>query len=524
MDKSGRTHTHAAEEFISRYEQLAYEEAGGAKVHVDAVASRVALWYERIRNLIDYKDEHLLRKNVIGRALQRRALFKDINPNFAEPLVKEVIRAGYLPNDRVAEQRVEDVQSLINRLFAFLSELQSLHILDSKKKKISVWLVEIFICAIEEAVAPPVKENFITDLMFRTIRENLSVKNNGLSERDKDVQLMIAIQRTLLRADADRLRYKILKFLEPQWLEFSLENLILLYSSAGRQLKNPHSGAFLALCRRYDTVFSLISDAAEHTQKSELREVFSDREKFASAIKAAYQERYAQEKQRLGRVAFLSVISFFLSKVLIAVAIEIPIDRYITHSFSWFSTAVSILFPPVLMLVIVSALRLPSEDNANLALKEAGAVMFNEEERKYDLALPKKQSSFSVAALYFLYFLASAATVYFVTKFLFGIGFSATSTAIFYLFTALIVATGVRLSNRARELSLEEEKGSIPLFIFDIFIMPFATFGQWLSRGIQRMNILVFIFNVFIELPILLFIEFLENFRGFIRTRRDEIE
>jgi len=524
MNKSGRTHTNAAEEFISRYEQSAQEDAGGAKVHVDAVASRVALWYERMRNLVDYQDEHLLRKNVIGRAMQRRSLFKDFNPNFAEQLIKEVIRAGYLPNDQVPEQKVEEVQSLINRLFALLSELQSLRILDSKKKKISSWLVEIFICAIEEAAAPPLKENFITDLMFRTIRENLSVKNNGLPERDKDVQLMIAIQRTLLKANSDRLRFHILKFFEPQWLEFSLENLILLKSSADRQMKNPHSGAFLALCRRYDTVFALIGDAAEHTQKSELRQVFSDRDKFALAIKTAYQKRYAQEKRRLGIVAFLSVISFFLSKVLIAIAIEIPFDRYIAHSFSWFATTVSILFPPVLMLVIVSALRLPSEDNANLALKEAGAVMFNEEERKYVIALPKKPTLFSVSALYFLYFLAFAATVYFITKFLFSIGFSVANTAVFYLFTSLIVATGVRLSNRARELSLEEEKGSIPLFVFDIFIMPFATFGQWLSRGIQRVNILVFIFNIFIELPVLLFIEFLENFRGFIRTRRDEIE
>lgn len=493
-------------------------------MHVDEVASRIALWYESIRNLIDYHDEHLLRKHVIERALQRRALFKELNPNFAEPLIKEVIRAGYLRNDWVPEKKIEEVQNLINRLFALLSELRSLRILDSKKKAISTWLVETMVCAVEEVVAPPLKEEYATDLMFRTIRGNLAVKNNGLPERDKDVQLMIAIQKTLLRADVDRIRYHTLKFLEPQWLEFSLENLVLLKSSVDRQLQHPYANVFLTLCRRYDTVFSLISDAAENTPKDKFKEVFSDKEKFSAAVKSAYQARYAQEKRRLGRVAFLSVVSFFLSKVLIAVAIEIPFDLYVTHSFSYLATAVSILFPPVLMFIIVSALRLPSEDNAYLVLKEAGAVMFNEEERSYALALPKKHGFFSVAALYVLYFLAFAATIYFVTNALLDIGFSAASIVVFHLFTALIVSTGVRLSNRARELSLEEENGSILLFVFDIFIMPFATLGQRLSRGIQRLNVLVLIFNIFIELPVLLFIEFLENFRSFIRTRREEIE
>src|SRR3989344_5986994 len=70
----------------------------GEKMHVDEIAAKVAAFYEKVRNLIAYSEEHLLRKGTIDRILRRRIFLKDFEKNFAEPLIKELIRSGHLAN------------------------------------------------------------------------------------------------------------------------------------------------------------------------------------------------------------------------------------------------------------------------------------------------------------------------------------------------------------------------------------------------------------------------------------------
>ena len=86
------------------------------KIHVDEIASKVAAFYEKVRNLIDYREEHLLRKGIIERILRRRMFLKNFEKNFAEPLIKELIRSGHLPNDTVPESKIADIQKIIDAL------------------------------------------------------------------------------------------------------------------------------------------------------------------------------------------------------------------------------------------------------------------------------------------------------------------------------------------------------------------------------------------------------------------------
>src|SRR5665647_255025 len=73
------------------------------KINVSDVISKVAFFYEKIRNAIDYEEDHLLRKNAIIRILKRQiviegVLIKNINtPEISKHLMSELIRAGYLP-------------------------------------------------------------------------------------------------------------------------------------------------------------------------------------------------------------------------------------------------------------------------------------------------------------------------------------------------------------------------------------------------------------------------------------------
>lgn len=46
------------------------------KIHVSSLISRLSFFYEKVRNAVDYDEEHLLRKNAIARILKRQVVIE----------------------------------------------------------------------------------------------------------------------------------------------------------------------------------------------------------------------------------------------------------------------------------------------------------------------------------------------------------------------------------------------------------------------------------------------------------------
>ena len=98
---------------------------GEETIHVDEVVLKVAAFYEQIRTIIDWKEEHLMRRVAIIRKLKRRFLdleLKDFSvdkkdsmeaetselENVAESLVLELIRSGCFANDKIEVSKIKD--------------------------------------------------------------------------------------------------------------------------------------------------------------------------------------------------------------------------------------------------------------------------------------------------------------------------------------------------------------------------------------------------------------------------------
>jgi len=92
------------------------------KVHVDHFASRMAHVYESMRNMVDYKEEHLLRRSAIERMLKRRILLDQNQDKIAENLIRELIRARYVPNDKLPESKISGVQKIIDKYLLLIEE------------------------------------------------------------------------------------------------------------------------------------------------------------------------------------------------------------------------------------------------------------------------------------------------------------------------------------------------------------------------------------------------------------------
>ncbi len=517
--------TEAIARFLARYQQARMVQpplGDMGSIHVDAIAAKFALFYERLRNLIDYQEEHLLRKRFIGRALRRRLLVA-ITKNVAESLVKDIIRAGHLGNDTVSFAVIPAVQRLVDNFYCLRARAP-------QDEEFIEWLVEITASAIEEVLFPPTEGLLLGDLMFEVLRSGLTCVVGTLPAEDSEVQLFIAVQRALLRVDDDQLQYRILQFVYPNWKTMSSNDcpaialeLPKLRENIQRLITHPMHAAFFRLANRYNTIFYLLGDIANTLGLDAFAALISDEQALDRAIAGAYEKRFLRERGRLHRLALFSVISFLLSKIVVAVAIEIPIEVAWTGVFSFAHTAANIIAAPLLMLIIVSAIRLPSKENLALVISEFHSVLGFTPSHDYVVVLRDMRHTFSSVALNVFYVALATFVFYGITRALLFLNFSPPSIVVFFIFIALVAATGRKIHNRARELSMAEEKATVGGFLLDIIAMPFVTLGKWIIDGLAHFNIIVVLMNLFIELPFQIFVEFLEHFRLFLEQKKDEL-
>jgi len=501
-----------------------------SRIHTDEVASQVAAFYEKARNVIDYKEEHLIRRGFIDRVLHRRLLLKQDGVGIGEVLIKEIIRAGYLPNDTIPETTINEIQKIINKHITLSEFIPSQ---DKKKYKDRLdWLFSITASSIEEKLFPSYREDTLVNIMFRTLKTRIVVRGGSISEDDLTTQLFAAIYRTLLKADEEQLQYQLLKFLYPDWESISTEECprVGAYIPAIRRqirkvVTHPLKKSFTKLCARYSIVFNILGDVIDRSKDYETFEkTILDPTLFEKETKEVYDIRFVAAKKKLKRIGFLSVISFFLSKILIVLLIEIPVENYLTGGFSVFNTILNIFVPPILMFLIVLSIKMPRPINFNLVSDQIHSAIFPVKDgHKYVLSIPKKKKIITEIVSNLFYLLTVIAVFYLFYELLTPLHFNIANVIVFIFFVSLVAAAGVRIHNRANEMNLEKKKTNVLTFLFDLLSMPFVTVGRWVIDGLARFNPIVIFINLLIELPFQMFVEFLENFNGFVRQKKEDV-
>ncbi len=108
MQETYKSLTRSTENLLSVFLEKGEVEKAAPKIQVNRVVSKLAFLYEKIRNVIEYKEEHLLRKNAIKRILKRRLTWKSNAKSIAAPLIYELIRGRYLENNAVLENKIKE--------------------------------------------------------------------------------------------------------------------------------------------------------------------------------------------------------------------------------------------------------------------------------------------------------------------------------------------------------------------------------------------------------------------------------
>jgi len=523
---------------ISQYQawhQSRQQKENVSTLHVDEVASRVAAFYEKIREVVDWKEEHLMRRSAITRMLKRRLVLTKDASAIAEPLVLELIRSGRFSNDRIPDSKIEEVRKTIEK-YIFILENSPKHPKEKQKLQFLNWIMGIAACEIEDILDSPLREKalmeYMTDLMKNQIKINQGVfVVGGMNEEEKNTQIYIAIQRALFKLDSPIISYHLLKRKYAQWqnlpssqLQEITNNIYLIWNNLDKDLNHPLTDKFYKICERYDTPYLLLGDILTEENPLEVTGKISKPENLEELTKRAYHKRLLTLKKRLFRAAIYSTFSVFATNIFSFLFIEIPLAKMITGTFTPLTILVDIGGPTLLMFFLMITVRVPQKSNLDTVVMETMKIVYQREKADVYEIKVSRERGFLIKLLIGLFYLVGAGISFGAVVWVFRwAGFPPTSLIINVMFVALIAFAGLAIRNRAKELTVEEEKTGFFEFIFDALFMPVVELGRWLSNKWQKYNAITAFFNALIDMPFTIFVEFFEQWRFFLKEKKEEI-
>lgn len=531
----------ATQRLIQKYQawhQSLQPKTNVATINVDEVASTVASFYEKIRGVVDWREEHLLRRSAIERILKRRLFLQTSAEETVEPFVLELIRGGHFPNNQIEEKKIEEVKNALNK-YLFILKSSSSQAQEKMGVQLYNWLLNIAACEVEEILCPSQRETALVEYMTELMKERIEIKGMVvIGDKEKETQIYIAVQRALFKMDNPFITYSLLKRRYLDWPNLSpaqakeiADNIYSIWQSVDKELRHPLTEKFYRICEKYDTSYLILGDIIS-PEPSEVSKKLADPESLESTVRDAYKKRLSKLKSRVSRAAIYSTISIFITKMVLAFAVEIQVDKWLAikydwlvHEFSWQTVIFNILIPPLLMFLLVLTIRPPKKENLDRVIMEAVKIVYDKKQKDtYAIKMPRKKGVI-IRSIIFLFYLAtfivSFGFIYWVLYH--QLRFSILSIIIFLMFLSLISFAGVKIRERSKELQIIEEKSRFLSFIADSFSLPFVRVGKWLSGKLAKYNVVLIIITALLDMPFQLFTEFIEHWRSFLKEKKEEI-
>lgn len=529
------------------------------RIQVSELISKMAFFYEKIRNAVDYEEDHLLRKNAIARILKRQVVIEGLlktqsTEALSSHLLSELIQASYLPNNSLPEAKIAEVAHILDKYLRLRQEC--LKSFDSNfglntdlnkarndiqgKNHLIGWILTLAACEIEENLVSSQTKQAMVNVMFDTMSRFLKLPPDLPYRNDLDIQIYLSISRTYSRFDEDMLSFVLFKYYNQGWLGDKVDpmfspddeqiraiatNIKNIQESIAYQLKHPLQKQLDRLVRRYSLYFTVLQETIDGDPAKVYNEFKQNPKTFLSAVRKVCNKKYKKAKSRLWRASLRSIVYIFLTKSIFVFLIEVPAIHWFNEPLNPIALAINVVFPAVLLFFIVSFTRVPGDSNTDRIVDGVKEIAFVGSERQQPILLrnPKKRPR----AVNFIFNIIYAATflvsIYFIVWVLTRVNFNWVSITIFLFFLAFVSFFSIIVTRGVKELLVVEKKENLLSFLLDLFYMPIIMAGKWLSNNVSRINIFIFIFDFIIEAPFKILVDIAEEWTKYIKERKDNM-
>lgn len=504
------------------------------KISVSQTVSFIAFIYEKMRNAVEFREEHLIKRAAIERIIKRRMLLNENGRDISEVLIKELLWARYYENNTIGEEKILEIQAIIDKYFFIRNEI-SRGRGRTEQEKIGSFMLEVLSCEVEEHLSPSIQREAFTNFVYQILRNRIKPFNND-DTLERDIQVYIGVEKAFAHSDLPLIRYDLLKLMLPEITVISwksadkvLPKFYDVYKEIEKNLQNPVVDKMRTFITKQVPPFLILKDIFTNFSK-QIESIVTDEASLKSKVDDTCRKRYDETRVRLRRTGIRSFIYIILTKVVFAFILEVPYDLYVSKTIAYMPLAINVLFPPFLMAVIIATVTVPGDENTRkiyAMIKDILTIDPSTDEAKNSaISLGKKPRAKSpifhalFTLIYMLtYLLSFGGMVYILTL----LDFSPVSKIIFIFFITLVTFFAYRIIGITKEYLVVEREGFFTPIV-DLFFLPVIRVGQWLSGEVlTKFNVLIFLFDFIIEMPLKAIVEVIDEWARFVKLKKDEI-
>ncbi|MBP6041553.1 hypothetical protein KA529_00845 [Candidatus Saccharibacteria bacterium] len=491
----------------------------GEKLHTTESNQLAYEFYERFRNTVQYREQHLFLRNAIARFLVRNWRLLGKTQNIGESLIAELVKTRYIENDYVSQETLLLIDSL---LFDYQKLLDALHDRRILNNSVENEIIEIASCEIDRLVVDRSREEAYVHFVFHQFLPRLDpVFYEEHSHQDVQFTLFGVIHRLLMKSDAARIRYYIFYSMLPNWRQSIPEaaNSYQAFSKASQQsIRGSLERSISRVLRRKMAPFRLLFDVLRKYEAPS--STLTNREVLEEQLTYAATATYQRTTVKLRRSIVRAIIFIFITKLSLALLIELPYDLIVHGAIDWLPLALNIIFPPLFMILISLGIKRPKIRNTTVLVQQIFQILQASPESQKPIK-PRDNSGNQLFAL--LYSIMFAISISMLTIWLVLLGFNLVSGFLFFIFFSTVSFFGMKITSMTREYTVVSEKTSIISLLFDIFYTPFVRVGQWLSDSYARFNFFAISLDILVELPFKSILTLVEGWAKYLRERQDDL-
>jgi len=502
-----------------------------SRIEVSQTVSLFALTYEKMRNAVEFREDHLILRAAIERILKRRLALNPKGEDEAENLLRELLWARYFDNGSLGKNNIEEIQKIINVYLKIRKKL-----IVGRPGKYQVYLndfiFDLLTSEIEETLTLEKSQKKATQTfyIYQVLRKKIKIEE--LTELQKDAIFLAALEKIYRKSDRAHQRYHLLTiFYQPlsSYSDHELEKLIPklpeIFSKIDSFINSPYIDVVSKFIKKNLPPFLILFEVLDK-KLNEAEVIFSNFDRLKTEVDYICREKYQQLSIKVRNLAFRAFIYIFLTKMLFALILEFPLSKYIYGFVDFHSIIINTLFPPILMALIVLSFKIPDEENTKRIFLRLVEIINKDQSFEKEINLFTKKTKikkpiliFGFTIFYSLTFIITFSLIY---EVLTQLNFNLISQAIFIFFVSVVTFFSYRIKQSVNEIKLSE-KESVFSPLIDFFFMPILSLGKFFSQEIARLNFFIFIFDFIIESPFKLIFEIVEEWISFVKKRKEEI-
>ncbi len=391
-------------------------------------------------------------------------------------------------------------------------------------------LVGLASSEIEETIVSASKRIALTNFFYQAIRPKVALARSDAEYAN--MLIYIAVERAYAQSDDTLVSYHLLRVIYPDWFGATPSNAVAhkdrLLTTLGliaKSLHDPVGDRLFRYVRSQTPAYLLIRDFFMETGEN-ARTIIEDHAQFETKLAEIAARRYHDIGNKVRRAVVRSFIYIFLTKMVFALALEVPYDLYIAKRITYLPLAVNTLFPPVLLALVAGLFSVPGTDNTRRLIDAVKTIIYRFDDLKDQLNPFRGNQPVRrplLTAVFSVFYLTTYAITFGLIHWgLSSLHFSLASEAIFVFFVALVSFFAYRIRLSAKEYAVVERQGIFEP-IMDFFFLPILRAGHILSREIAKLNVFIFIFDFILEAPLKVIFEVAEEWIRFVRLKKEEI-